>query len=76
MQNVRLAQRGIAGPLGIFDGPGGLEGNLGSRLESSGRREDLDGILACSIKKYTAAFYARYRRSRRWQLVVAARTRH
>jgi 2-methylcitrate dehydratase len=58
MQNVRLAQKGVTGPLRIFDGRGGLEQLLGRPFGIDWESEDLDGILACSIKKFTSAFYA------------------
>ena len=58
LHNVRLAKQGITGPLNVFEGPLGLEGAFGKAFSIDWNREDYDGILACSIKRYNAEFHA------------------
>ena len=58
IHNVRLAQRGITGPLHVFEGPMGLEELLGKHFSIDWDHETCDGILACSLKRYDAEFHA------------------
>lgn len=58
MHNVRLAQKGITGPLQVFEGPMGLEEVLGKPFGIDWTSEDYDGVLACSLKRYDAEFHA------------------
>ncbi len=56
IHNVRLASKGITGPLHVFEGP--LRDILGKDFGIDWDNEDYDGILACSIKRYNAEFHA------------------
>jgi 2-methylcitrate dehydratase len=58
IHNVRLAQKGITGPLHIFEGPMGLEQVLGRSFNIDWSQEGYDGIMACSIKRHNAEFHA------------------
>ncbi len=58
IHNVRLAQKGVTGPLEIFEGANGLAQILGRPFHIDWENEGYDGILACSIKRYNAEFHA------------------
>jgi 2-methylcitrate dehydratase len=58
LHNVRLAQKGVTGPLQIFAGPRGLETLLGRPFGIDWDNEDYDAIMACSIKRHNAEFHA------------------
>jgi 2-methylcitrate dehydratase len=58
IHNVRLAQKGVTGPLHVFKGPAGLEDVFGKHFSIDWDQETYDGILACSIKRYDAEFHA------------------
>lgn len=58
IHNVRLAQKGITGPLHVFEGPLGLEDVLGKTFGIDWDSEGYEGVLACSLKRYNAEFHA------------------
>lgn len=58
IHNVRLAQKGVTGPLEIFEGANGLSHLLGRPFNIDWDNEGYDGILACSIKRYNAEFHS------------------
>ena len=55
---VRLAQKGVPGPLDIFEGHKGLEHVLGKPFGIDWDNESYDAILACSMKRYNADLHA------------------
>lgn len=58
IHNVRLAQKGVTGPLHVFEGPLGVEHVLGKSFAVDWNAEGYDGVLACSLKRYNAEFHA------------------
>lgn len=55
---VRLAQKGVQGPLDIFEGHRGLEHLLGKPFGIDWDNETYDAILACSMRRFNADFHA------------------
>jgi 2-methylcitrate dehydratase len=58
IHNVLLAKSGITGPLDVLSNSAGLEDVLGRKFGIDWDREDYDGILACSLKRYDGEFHA------------------
>ena len=56
LHNTFLAARGITGPLGVFDGPYGLDHLVRQHAKLDWSREGLDVPLGVSIKRYNAEF--------------------
>jgi 2-methylcitrate dehydratase len=53
-----LAQRGVTGPLEVFEGKGGLMESITGKFELDWSKEDLEIVLRTNIKKYNAEFHA------------------
>jgi 2-methylcitrate dehydratase len=53
-----LAQRGITGPLGVFEGPSGLDDVLGRQAEIDWAHERLDVLPRTSLNRYEAEILA------------------
>ncbi len=56
LHNTFLAARGITGPVGVFDGPYGLDHLVRQHAKLDWSREGLDVPLGVSIKRYNAEF--------------------
>ena len=56
LHNTLLAAAGITGPMGVFDGPFGLDHLAGGHSRADWSRERLDAPLRTSIKRYNAEF--------------------
>ncbi len=56
LHNTLLARRGIAGPLGVFDGPLGLYALAGGHEDVDWEHERLDAVERTSIEQYNAEF--------------------
>jgi 2-methylcitrate dehydratase len=53
-----LAKRGVTGPLGVFEGKGGLMDAITGKFKIGWAKEDLEMVLKTNIKKYNAEFHA------------------
>ncbi|WP_263378892.1 MmgE/PrpD family protein [Granulicella paludicola] len=53
-----LAQRGITGPMEVFEGKGGLMDAITGKFEIDWSKENLEMVLKTNIKKYNAEFHA------------------
>jgi 2-methylcitrate dehydratase len=53
-----LAERGVTGPLEVFEGKGGLMDAITGKFEIDWDKEDLEMVLKTNIKKYNAEFHA------------------
>ena len=53
-----LAQRGITGPLEVFEGNKGFMETIAGRFEVDWQRENLEIVRHTSVKKYNAEFHA------------------
>ncbi len=56
LHNSFLAARGITGPVGVFDGPYGLDHLVRQHAKLDWSREGLDMPMGVSIKRYNAEF--------------------
>ena len=55
--DVRLAQRGITGPLTVFEGPKGLDQQMGMSIEVDWEREPLDIVPQTTVKRYNSEIH-------------------
>src|SRR2546421_3050573 len=53
-----LAQRGITGPSGIFEGPKGFHEALGKQFDIDWAKEDLEAVLRTSLKRFNAEVHS------------------
>ena len=53
-----LAMRGVTGPMGVFEGKGGLMDAITGKFELDWAHEDLETVLKTNIKKFNAEFHA------------------
>ncbi len=53
-----LAKRGVTGPLGVFEGKGGLMDAITGKFHIDWAKEDLEMVLKTDIKKFNAEFHA------------------
>lgn len=52
-----LAKRGVEGPLGIVEGPNGIEHLLGKPIDIDWEHEKYEGVTTATIKKYVAMIH-------------------
>ena len=57
VHDVRLAQRGVTGPLTVFEGPKGLDQQMGCSIEVDWAHEKLDIVPQTTVKRYNSEIH-------------------
>jgi 2-methylcitrate dehydratase len=57
MNTLFLAHRDVQGPLQVIEGPNGIEHLLGMQIRIDWDKQDYEGVLESTIKKYNAEIH-------------------
>jgi 2-methylcitrate dehydratase len=58
MNTLFLARRGVEGPLGVVEGPMGIDHLLGMQIDIDWGKQGYEGVLESTIKKYNAVIHS------------------